>query len=117
MKLNRPHPEAAPRTANVAVIESAMQSDKTLNFVYDGKLKVVEAHALGTSRKDGSIIMRGWQVAGHSSRPLPCWGLYSVDKIELLELGSEPSEAPRDGYVMGDAHMNNIIAELDIENA
>lgn len=89
----------------------AMQEDKTVNFLYDGKIRVVEAHAVGHT--DKGAVFRGYQVAGVASRPLPQWTLFSLDKVEALTLGKEASEAPREGYAQGDRQMTGgVICEL-----
>lgn len=101
-------PEGARR---MAVIANAMREDKTISFVYDNQLRIVEAHAVGVGPK-GSLLMRGFQVAGQSNRPLPHWALYTIAKIELLDVGKEASQAPRQGYAMGDKGLRLIAAEL-----
>lgn len=93
-------------------LSDALEQGQTVNFVHDGKIRVVEVHAIGTSTKDGSLVMRGYQVAGHASRPLPIWSLYSVEKIEMLTRGSEASLAPRPGYKRGDKQMRQVLVEL-----
>lgn len=93
-------------------LSEAMEQGRSVNFVYDGKIRVVEVHAIGTSTKDGSLVMRGYQVAGHASRPLPIWSLYTIEKIETLTLGTEASLAPRPGYKRGDKQMDTILVEL-----
>lgn len=103
-----------PGAGRAAIIVGLMKKGQTVNFVYEGKVKVVEAHAVGTSTKDGSLSMRGFQVAGTSSRPLPCWALYTVAKMELVEPGSEVSQAPREGFSQGDAAMAEIVAEIEL---
>lgn len=102
---------ALPGARRAAIILNAMKEDKTVSFVYDDQLRVVEAHAVGVGPK-GTLLMRGYQVAGHSSRPLPHWGLFTVAKIELLDFGKEKSEAPRQGYAMGDKGLREIVAEI-----
>ena len=95
-----------------AFLRDAMKNGQTVNFMYDGKLRVVEVHALGRSPKDRSILMRGYQVAGTASRPLPQWTLFTVDKIANLTHGTAPSQAPREGYALDDAQMSPVLSEL-----
>lgn len=97
-------------------LRTALEEGATAHFDYDGKPRVVEVHAIGTSTKDGSAIMRGFQVAGEAGRPLPIWGLYTIDKMEALTLSMLPlSEAPREGYKMHDKQMATIIAQIELE--
>jgi hypothetical protein len=98
------------------IIAAAIQNGQLLDFTYDGKRRVVEAHALGKSTKDGSLVLRAYQVDGDSSRPVPGWSLFSVAKIETgtLRMSSVvASGAPRDGYKMGDKQMDPVLVELD----
>jgi hypothetical protein len=99
------------------VLTDALNDSLAVSFIYDDKPRIVEVHAVGVSTKDGSLIMRGYQVAGESSRPLPCWALFTVDKIEALQVGFIESQAPRDGYKMDDRQMANIIAQIQLEVA
>jgi hypothetical protein len=92
----------------------AMTEGRCVDFIYDGKYRVVEVHAVGTSPKDGSLVMRGMQVAGAASRPLPQWTLFSIGKVEMFEERPQQSEAPREGYAQSDKQMNTVIAELQL---
>jgi hypothetical protein len=93
-------------------LEFAMLDDRTVEFTYDGKLRIVEVHAIGTSTKDGKLVMRGMQIGGTASRPLPQWTLFSLNKIEGLRVTEDVSAAPREGYAMGDSQMDTILAEI-----
>lgn len=98
----------------VDLAKTAITSRQTLYFDYDDRPRVVEVHAVGISSK-GNTILRGYQVAGQSSRPLPGWALFTVDKIKNASLSLMPiSEAPRPGYVMGDKNMATIIAQVPL---
>jgi hypothetical protein len=92
----------------------AMRHALAVSFIYDGKTRIVEPHAIGISTKDGGVLLRGFQVAGEASRPLPQWTLYRLDKIEGLGATFTDSLAPREGYKMGDAQMGHMIAELKL---
>lgn len=99
----------------VAHLSRAMSRRLAVSFVYDGKNRVVEVHAIGRSTKDGSLVVRGFQVAGEASRPLPQWTLFTISKIEALTLTFIDSEAPRDGYTMGDKQMQQpVISQLHV---
>lgn len=101
-----------PNSQMVTQLLVAMRHGLAVQFMYDGKPRVVEVHAIGTSTKDGAALLRGFQVDGEASRPLPQWTLYRVDGISALSLTFIESHAPRTGYVMGDRQMGNLIAEL-----
>jgi len=101
-----------PQMEMVSSILAAMRAGISISFIYDGKTRIVEPHAMGVSTKDGGSLLRGYQVAGEASRPLPQWTLFRLDKIEGLGATFTESHAPREGYKMGDAQMGHMIAEL-----
>ena len=103
-----------PGADKIIPLVDAMRNDQTVNFVYDGKPRTVEVHAIGTSTKDGGLVMRGFQVAGGASRPLPQWTLFRLDRMMALGTDFTRSDAPRDGYTMGDSQMSFVIAELNV---
>lgn len=103
---------SVPQMEMVSAILVAMRHALAISFIYDGKTRIVEPHAIGISTKDGGVLLRAYQVAGEASRPLPQWTLYRLDKIEGLGATFTESHAPREGYKMGDAQMGHLIAEL-----
>jgi hypothetical protein len=100
--------------SDAIMLRDALAGGNAVFFIYDGKERIVEVHAIGTSTKDGSIIFRGYQVAGKASRPLPQWTLFSLDKVEGLNITFINSEAPREGYAMDDKQMAAVLCQLDI---
>lgn len=96
----------------IGIIRNAMMEGKTISFIYEGKNKTVEAHAIGYSTKDGHLVLRGYQVAGNASRPLPLWALYRIEKIDMLSVDTVASAAPREGYTQGDRQMSSVLTEL-----
>jgi hypothetical protein len=107
-------PETLAGHALISPICQLMLAGRCVSFTYDGKPRVVEVHAIGTSTKDGGLVMRGVQVAGGASRPLPQWTLFRLDQIRDLGNPLRESFAPRDGYRMGDSQMRFVIAELEV---
>lgn len=95
-------------------LHMAMANELAIEFDYDGKHRVVEVHAFGTSAKDGKLILRGFQVAGEASRPLPQWTLFSFSKMDNVHITDIASQAPREGYTMGDAHMTHILSQFEL---
>lgn len=89
----------------------ALEGAHTLRVLYEGKMKTIEVHAVGLSTKDDAPVIRGFQVDGEASRPLPCWALLRVDKIEEASFDIFKSEAPRPDYAQGDKQMSKIIAQ------
>jgi hypothetical protein len=90
----------------------ALMLGLVVTFDYDGKTRKVEPHAVGKSTKDGSYIMRGYQIGGLASRTLPAWTLFTVSGISNLQLTFDKSNAPREGYSQGDKQMDPVIIEL-----
>ena len=100
---------------DIDIMTVALNENRTVSFIYDAKPRTVEIHAVGYSPKDGSPIMRGFQVDGESSRPLPCWVLFTLSKIEDLAIDDQMSLAPREGYKLNDRGMNGIIVQVELE--
>jgi hypothetical protein len=112
MKINRlnPIPPGAGSSYAERLIASA-ESENVVDFMYGDKYRVVEVHAVGLSTA-GKLVMRGYQIAGAASRPLPQWTLFEIGKMDLLEERPQVSQAPREGYVEGDKQMTPVIAEI-----
>lgn len=92
-------------------IVDAIETMKTLSFVYDGQNRVVEPHAYGVSTK-GNENLRAYQTAGGSnSGNVPGWHLFTVRKIMTLSKGDSFS-GPREGYKPGDKGMSEIFIEI-----
>lgn len=100
----------------IETLKTAIANKQTIAFMYDDRRRVVEVHAVGKSTKDDSLVVRGYQVAGESSRPLPGWALFTASKMDALELSALPlSQAPREGYRENDKQMSEIIAQIVLE--
>lgn len=93
-------------------LRAAIQTSRAVEFLYDGKRRLVEVHAIGRSTKDGSLLARGYQVGGQSSRQLPQWTLFTVNKMQGLQLTEQESYAPRPGYATADRQLSPVISEL-----
>lgn len=102
-----------PKTLINAAVALAVQ--QCMSFSYDGKTRTIEVHAIGASTKDGATVIRGYQVDGESSRPLPCWALFRADDIFDPELTEIFSLAPRisEGYNPdGDKQMGDMFFKV-----
>lgn len=90
----------------------ALRQGKCLQLSYDGFTRLVEVHAVGTT-KDGNGIMRVFQVAGGSnSGERMGWKLMRLDEAFAAKISDEPSQAPRQGYVRGDKAMAYVSCQL-----
>lgn len=102
----------------IETLKEALTKGLTVSFVYDERPRIVEVHAVGHSTKDASLVMRGFQVAGESSRPLPGWALFTLAKVDALSLSPSPlSEAPRPGYAMNDKQMREVLFQIETADA
>jgi hypothetical protein len=93
-------------------IIKAISKMKLIEFDYDGEYRLVEPHAYGVSKK-GNELLRGYQTEGGTKNGVvPDWRLFSVNKIENLNVKNESFECEREGYKRGDSVLNEIFAEL-----
>lgn len=90
----------------------ALANNKRLAITYDGFTRVVEVHAVGTT-KDDFPIMRAWQVRGGSVSGNPSnWRLFRLDRTWSYAILDEVSEAPRTGYKRGDRDIAVIRCQI-----
>ena len=90
---------------------AALRACKRLELRYDGFSRLVEVHAVGTT-KDDNDIMRVWQVSGGSqSGERMGWKLMSLDEAFAPHMTDQDSDAPRPGYKRGDAAMEYICCQ------
>jgi hypothetical protein len=90
----------------------ALRAGKRLELRYDGFSRVVEVHAVGTT-KDNNWIMRVWQVRGGSkSNERVGWKIMRLDEAISAHVTNENSDAPRGGYKRGDSAMQFIRCEI-----
>ncbi len=90
----------------------ALRQGKRLELRYDGFSRVVEVHAVGTT-KEGNHVMRVWQVSGGSqSGERVGWKLMRLDETFSAHVIDEESEAPRRGYNRGDKAMSSIACQI-----
>lgn len=91
-----------------AVICSAIQDQRVLEFLYKGKSRVVEPHALGITKK-GKNILCAWQLSGASGVG---WRDFEVAKISSLSVANARFAGPRAGYKRNDQTLQRIICQL-----
>jgi len=66
------------------LIREAIGEKHLLQFVYQGKKRVVEPHDYGIYK--GSVKLLAYQVGGSSSGRIPNWRWIEVDQIADIEL-------------------------------
>lgn len=95
-------------------IIDAIEKMQLLAFTYKGLERIVEPHTLGVNTKDNTVLS-AYQVEGESeTRDVPCWGLFTIDKISDLNILDETFSEPRfeEGFKRDSERMKKIIAEL-----
>lgn len=90
----------------------AIKSDRRVQFLYNGDVRVVEVHTVGYS-KENKPLMRAWQVRGGSQSKNPThWRIFHLDQIIEPQVLDEKSEAPRPQYARGDRSIHRIVCEI-----
>jgi len=90
-----------------------IRSRQIISFTYDGHPRIVEPAAFGRHASTGNLVLRGYQVGGSSSsRPVPLWDLFLVDKIGSPAVTGETFAEDPPKYKRDDAHINPILAQL-----
>lgn len=92
-------------------VYAALKNNKLLSFHYDEQLRVVEPHSFGITKK-GELAVRVYQVSGESSQPLPGWRMFSLAKMTHARALATDSQAPREGFVANDKHLQHILLEI-----
>jgi hypothetical protein len=94
-------------------LEHAINNRLPVRFVYDGQPRVVQPAALGHHVVTGALSLRGYQTGGRSnSRPPPFWTVFSLDRIDELEVVDGPFVEDPPGYRNGDRTIVPVIAQL-----
>ena len=85
----------------------AIQGRHLLSFTYDGHQRAVIPAAHGTHKSTGNAVLRGYQIRGtSSSRSVPLWDIFLVDKMIGLQVLQETFGANPPRYSRGDKHIN-----------
>lgn len=93
------------------LIEKAVHGRNILTFRYDGKNRFVEPHAVGLTSK-GKAVFRGYQPAGDTNTETG-WKLFTIEKCEDLTVLPLTFDFAREGYVLGDKYIPNLMAQVD----
>lgn len=96
------------------IIINAIENRLLLEFIYKGRLRVVEPHTLGINLKDNEVLS-AYQIDGESdSIEIPDWGLFTISKISDLKILDSTFDKPRflEGFKRDSAKMKTIIREL-----
>jgi hypothetical protein len=93
-------------TVNQTIVQ-AINSRRTLRFVYNGRERTVEPQCYGIGTR-GTELLRGYQLAG-GSQPEP---LFDVAKISGLVLLDKHFSAAGPHYKRNDSALARIFAQL-----
>ena len=90
------------------MIIEAIENNKLIEFEYKGEFRIVEPYTFGIS-KTNKDVLSAYQVEGNSNSSNDLgWRLFSIDKIENIELLVETFEPLRAGYNPNDSRMIEI---------
>jgi len=92
-------------------IITAIQNKSVLSFTYDGYDRIVEPHAVGSSRA-GNDVLRCFQTQGGHVRADHEWDLCKLSKITNFLVTEDVFVNARNGYARGDKGMSRIYAEI-----
>jgi hypothetical protein len=93
------------------IIIAAIKNKHKLAFTYSGIHRIVEPHAVGSSRA-GKDVLRCFQTHGGHITPGHEWDLCELSKISKLTDTGESFANARPDYKKGDKGMSRIYAEL-----
>lgn len=94
------------------VLTFAIENRRVVTFTYDGHHRVVEPFLLGVTTA-GNPSLRGYQTAGTSTHgQVPGWHLFSLSKIESIEVTRSEFEGARALYNPFDKAMSRICARV-----
>jgi hypothetical protein len=91
-----------------AMICSALKNKQRLQFIYNGKTRVIEPQCYGMGAK-GTELMRGYEVRGSMEKTNK---LYDLSKVTSLTPLNEYFTLPGPDYQKGDSAMKMIFCEL-----
>ncbi len=90
------------------IITEAIENCKLIEFNYKDEVRVVEPYTFGVSTKSNDIL-RGYQVEGGSTSSDDLgWRLFTVAKIENINILERNFEPTQDGYNPNDSAMVEI---------
>jgi predicted DNA-binding transcriptional regulator YafY len=89
------------------LIASAIERRQRLQFVYNGKLRIVEPQCYGIGTR-GTELLRAHQLQGGSQAE----PLFDVARIEDLVLLDESFSRPGPNYKKDDSAMRTIFCQL-----
>ena len=85
----RPAARAAADLTPAELLVRAVLDHRTVTLVYEGLLRVVEPHLVGT-HEAGETMVAGFQTGGFShSGDLPGWRTFITAKVESVDLREE----------------------------
>jgi hypothetical protein len=92
---------------------AAITGRHLVSFVYDGHQRTAIPAAYGKHKTTGNAVLRAYQIGGtSSSRSIPLWDLFLVEKIINCTVLDETFTADPPSYARGDKHMSEIYCQL-----
>lgn len=90
----------------------AIKNRKLIQFSYKEMQRIVEPHCCGVS-KQGNDSVRAFQIEGESETDLNEWKLFTLSKMESLEILERCFSDPREGYSKGDKDLIEIYCDFE----
>lgn len=90
------------------LIYNSIRNKQRLQFVYNGKTRVVEPQCYGIGAK-GTELLRGYEIEGDVEITNK---LYDLTKVTSLQLLDKHFTLPGPHYQKGDSAMKTIFCEL-----
>lgn len=94
---------------NREIIE-AIENLNVIEFYYEGESRIVQPYCYGVS-KAGNDVLRAFQIDGYSSSNKMWWRLYTVKKMQGIEV-LDDNFIIRNDYKRGDKDMIKIYKEI-----
>lgn len=94
------------------IIREAIANKQLLEFIYKDELRIVEPYTFGVTTK-GNDVLSGYQIDGESTSSNELgWRLFTLDKIDNLNLLEDDFSGDRDEYNPNDSRMSHIYCTL-----
>jgi len=94
------------------IICGAISKKQLLQFLYDGRTRVVEPHLLGYDKAE-HVVLCAYLVRGFTqSQQQPYWRTYFLSEMKLITILDETFPGPRRGYNPNDGRMLEIYCRL-----
>ena len=104
-------------TKTLDILREAVEGRKRVKFWYSGGWRTVEPFLVGDHKSTGNTLLSAWHFDGFTeSHKEPAWRLYTVSRINSLEVTDEEFHSDREGFNRSDSRMRLIRFSVDPEH-